>query len=279
MFDFLEYKLIEVGSFYLSVWSIFQIILIYILTVFLVNFIRRLFAQFVRRKNMDPGRQLSLFLLLKYLIWSISIVLMLNTLGVKVTILLASSAALLVGLGLGVQQIFQDVVSGIFLLFEGTIEIGDVLQVDGLIAKVQTIGLRTSTVLTRDGVNMIIPNHKFINENVVNWSHAQNPTRFQVTVGVSYDSDLEKVREVLLNTTFELKEAIKDNPKYKPSVRIMDFADSSVNFEVHFWSHEQFWIENAKSELRFLIGKRFKEHGISIPFPQRDLHIKSGPRP
>lgn len=276
MFDFFDAVLFEQGNFKITIWSLVQVLLIYVFTKVALRFIRNLFVRVTKRRKLDPGRQLSVFTLLSYLIWTVSILTMVGAFGIKPTFLLASSAALLVGLGLGLQQIFQDVVSGVFLLFEGTIEIGDVLEVDGITAKVQKINLRTSQVLTRDGRSLLIPNHKFITENVINWTHAESATRFSVVVGVSYDEDLEKVRSVLYEAADQQKEIIQNQKRYKTLVRLSDFGDSAIVFEVLFWSYEVFWVENVKSDLRFTIGRLFQENSIGIPFPQRDLHIKSG---
>ena len=120
---------------------------------------------------------------------------------------------------------------------------------------------------------MIIPNHKFISERVINWSHNFNKTRFHVAVGVAYGSDTKLVKEALLECCRDMNE-IFDQPK--PFVRFTDFGESSLDFQLFFWSEYVFEIENIKSELRFRIDQKFREKGIEIPFPQRDLHIKSG---
>ena len=215
--------------------------------------------------------------LVQYFVWTFALIFILQTAGFQITILLAGSAALLVGLGLGLQQIFQDLVSGIFILIEGTIQRDDVIEIDGLIGKILTINLRTSTVHTRDGVMLIVPNHKFIVDNIINWSHSATPTRFKVSVGVAYGSDVDKVMAILLECTVCHDKIIKSKEDNKyPFVRFVDFGDSALLFEVYFWSRDIFPIENTKSDIRYLIDKRFREEGITIPFPQRDLHVKSG---
>jgi small-conductance mechanosensitive channel len=181
----------------------------------------------------------------------------------------------LVGLGRGLQQIFSDIVSGVFLLLEGSVKIGDIMEVDGLIGKVTSIKLRTSEILTRDGIVIIVPNHKFITENVVNWSHNSEITRFNVKVGVAYGTDPKLVKEILAECAKENKE-ITTTGIYTPLVRLINFGDSSLDFELLFWSKKVFTIENTKSDLRFQIVTKFSEKGIQIPFPQRDLHLKSG---
>jgi len=271
---FTDYKLLEVGNFTLTVSELILILLIILLTWFLLFLIKRVVLRSLSKDKHVAGRQYSVFLLVRYLIWIIALVLVIETIGIKVTFLIASSAALMVGLGLGLQQIFQDIVSGIFILFEGTIKVDDILDVGGIVGKIKEIRLRTSTLLTRDGKVLIIPNHKFVNENVINWSHNLKPTRFKVLVGVSYGCDEIQVRQILYNCVAEHPEVINDQPEIKPIVRIIDFADSAVVFEILFWSQNMFWIENIKSDIRFAIRKKFREEGVVIPFPQRDVYIK-----
>jgi len=272
--EFLEYHLVDIGNFSLTVSELFLIFIIFIATWILLFLIKRVVVKTMSKDKYIAGRQYSVFLLVKYLVWIIAIVLIIETIGVKVTFLIASSAALLVGLGLGLQQIFQDIVSGIFILFEGTIKVDDILDVGGIVGKIKEIRLRTSTLLTRDSTVLIIPNHKFVNENVINWSHNLEPTRFKVQVGVSYSSDEVKVRDILYQCAAEHPEVINDKPQIKPIVRIIDFGDSAVVFEILFWSHDMFWIENIKSDIRFKIREKFRKEGIVIPFPQRDVHMK-----
>jgi small-conductance mechanosensitive channel len=153
--------------------------------------------------------------------------------------------------------------------------VDDILDVGGIVGKIKEIRLRTSTLYTRDGIVLIIPNHTFVDENVINWSHNLQPTRFNVQVGVSYASDEIKVKDILYKVAAEHPDVINDQPEIKPIVRIIDFADSAVVFEILFWSQNMFWIENLKSDLRFSIREKFRKEGIVIPFPQRDVNMIS----
>jgi small-conductance mechanosensitive channel len=197
----------------------------------------------------------------------------LDTVGIKITFLLASSAALLVGLGLGLQQLFQDFVSGITLLIEGTVKVGDIVETaNGEVGQVDEINLRTSKLRTRDNIILIVPNSALIISPVINWSHIEQTTRFSVKVGVAYGSDVEKVTELLLMCTNEHKKIVK---KPAPHVFFKDFGNSSLDFELLFYTNETFRVERIKSELRYAIDKAFRENNITIPFPQRDVHIIS----
>jgi small-conductance mechanosensitive channel len=205
------------------------------------------------------------------LLWVIAIALVLETMGVKVTILIASSAALLVGIGFGLQHVFSDIVSGLIILFDGSLHITDVVEVDDMVGKVQNIGLRTTVVTTRDNVNVIIPNHKFTSDNLINWSHIEKKTRFNIDVGVAYGSDVMLVKQLLLQCA-ENHKSIESNPK--SFVRFNNFGDSSLDFQLYFWTKMSFEVENIKSDIRFAIDDAFRKNDVVIPFPQRDVHMK-----
>jgi small-conductance mechanosensitive channel len=204
---------------------------------------------------------------------------MVRSTGLDVTYFLAGSAALFVGIGLGVQDIFKDIVSGIFLLTEGTIRIDDILEIDGNVGKVTDIKLRTSDFLTRNGSTIVVPNHKFITEKVINWSHNLTPTRFEVKVGVSYDNDEKKVKEILLRVAQQHPEVITSKKDKSPFVRITDFGDNGIMYSLFFWSSHMFMIEDTISDLRFDIREEFRNNEISIPFPQRVLHTYKANNP
>jgi small-conductance mechanosensitive channel len=182
--------------------------------------------------------------------------------------------ALLVGVGIGLQQTFNDFFSGILLLFERSIEIGDWVEIDGLVGKVMRIGLRTSIVQTRDNRSVIVPNSKLVVNNVTSWSHGDDVARFDVAVGVAYGSDTELVKNLLLRAAAE-QPKVMENPA--PFVRMVQFGNSSLDFEIHFWTDEFMFIEDLKSDIRFSIDRLFRENKVVIPFPQSDIWIKSVP--
>lgn len=221
--------------------------------------------------KIDKKRRISIFLIVKYIGWVVSILLALKVLGFDITLLIFGSTAVLIGLGFGLQDIFRDFVSGLFLLFEGTLKIGDVIEADGIVGRVKEINLRSSEVITQDDVIIVIPNSKFVAEKVVNWSIDNELVRFHVNVSVAYGSDVEKVIECLEEAMAE-NDNISKTPK--PFVRFTDFGDSALEFEMIFWSKFGFVIDNVKSDLRRTVYKKLTENGLAIPFPQRDIHIK-----
>lgn len=272
--DILEYSLVNTDNFDITVYNLMATTVILILTRIIIGVIHKIFKRKIfTNPNIDLGKSHSLYQLIKYLLWVIAIVLALETIGIKITILLAGSAALLVGLGLGLQQVFKDIVSGLFLLFEGNLKLNDIVELDdGEIGRVKEFTFRTTKLETRDNIILVVPNAKFIDSNVINWSHIQKKTRFNVKVGVAYGSDVQLVEKVLLNCTDQHKDVSKSP---KPFVRFSDFGDSSLDFQLFFWTDKSFEVENTKSDLRFEIDKQFRANQIQIPFPQRDIHIRT----
>jgi len=270
---FLEYTLIKIKSYELTVAMLIVIAVVILLNYFFLFAVKYFILKKQIQNDINRNRLLSIYLLVKYISWIFVIAIIFGILKIKLTFLLAGSAAIMVGLGLGVQQIFKDIVSGIFLLIDGTIKVNDVLEIDDIVGRVTDIKLRTSEIITRDGINIIVPNGRFISENVINWSHHEKIARFKIEVGVSYDSDVELVKKILLKVAAENKDVISNDKDRNTQVRIDSFGDNSINFSLHFWSNIIFRVENIKSDLRFEIFRKFKEHNIQIPFPQRDIHI------
>jgi small-conductance mechanosensitive channel len=270
--DILDIKLFETEKLAVTISNILIVILILVITKTVIELIKRLFRKQAARKNIDVGKSHAILQLLRYILWITAIVACLDIIGINITIFLAGSAALLVGLGLGLQHVFQDFIAGIILLFEGSIKVGDIVEIEEqTVGRVKEIGLRTSKIETRNNIIMIIPNSKFITDNVINWSHIEKKSRFSVSVGVAYGSDVELVRDVLISCANEHDEVSK---KPSPFVKFEDFGESSLDFELYFWTSNNFGVEIIKSDLRFMIDKKFRENGIRIPFPQRDLHMK-----
>ena len=270
LLKFMDFKLITLRGHEITLGHILWVILIIIISKLILWSLKKLLTRNVDDPT-ELGRRLSAYALGQYIVWILAVILSLEALEFDITILLAGSAAFLVGIGLGLQDLFRDFISGIVMLFDGTIRVGDVLEVDGIVGEVKEMRLRTSILVDLDGIVLIIPNSKFVTQKVVNWTHNQRRTRFDVTVGVAYGSDINKVKEVLIECAKGHNQVGKSP---EPIVQFMDFADSQLTFRLLFFSTSVFAIQNVKSDLRFSIIAAFKEHGISIPFPQRDLHIK-----
>lgn len=253
--DILEIALIFLAA-RLAIWFFTQVVL----------------GNYFKRQNIDYGSQFAINQLLKYFIYIVAGLLALESVGIQPTVLLAGSAALLVGIGLGLQQTFNDLISGIILLFDRTVEVGDFVQLGSLVGVVKKIGIRTSVLETRDDISVIVPNSKLVGEQVVNWNHSDDKARFSVAVGVAYGTDTTLVKNLLLSVAKENPDIL---PTPEPFVRFTNFGDSSLDFELHFWSTRFMIIENVKSDLRFSIDDVFRKNNISIPFPQRDVWMRS----
>ena len=271
MNDFLQRDLLTIGEYHLTMLQIVALAVIIGFTWILTWVVKKVIVNRGNISDLERGRRLSVYKLLQYVFWVVAVLVGLESVGFQITVLLAGSAALLVGIGLGLQEVFKDFVSGVILLFDGTIRVSDIIEVDGTVGRVREIRLRASELETRDGIVLIIPNSRFITGNVVNWTHNHKLTRFSVVVGVAYGSDVEKVKNVLVSCAASNPEVVK-NPA--PFVFFTDFADSQLTFSLMFYSRSVFRIEFVKSEIRFAIDKAFRENGITIPFPQRDIHVR-----
>jgi small-conductance mechanosensitive channel len=270
MKEFLQQEVVTLGSYTLSMYQLAALAMVAGFTWVLTWLLKKVIVNRSNITDQERGRRLSVYQLISYIAWIAAILIGLELLGFKITLLLAGSAALLVGIGLGLQEVFKDFVSGIILLYDGTIRVSDIIEVDGTVGRVIEIRLRASEVETRDGIVLIIPNSRFITGKVVNWTHNRKLTRFNVVVGVAYGSDVDKVRDILIDCAKQHPDVAKTP---EPAVFFSDFADSQLTFTLLFYSRSVFRIEFVKSDLRFAIDRAFRKEGVIIPFPQRDLRI------
>ncbi|MEM8907438.1 MAG: mechanosensitive ion channel domain-containing protein [Bacteroidota bacterium] len=266
-------SLFHFGAYSFTITSIFSALLVILIARLLTWVLTQLILYAYYQKNqVNVGSQYAINQLLNYVIYVFAILMAMEIMGINMTVLWGGAAALLVGVGLGLQQTFNDLISGIILLFEGKVEVGNVVMINGgMIGTVRRIGLRTSVVETLDNITVVVPNSKLITENVVNWSYSDDKARFVVMVGVAYGSDTQLVRELLLKVA---KNNVYVLQSPAPSVRFTDFGASSLDFQLIFWSRNFWIIEDIKSDLRFEIDRVFRENNITIPFPQRDVWIR-----
>ncbi|MCK0160315.1 mechanosensitive ion channel family protein [Allomuricauda sp. F6463D] len=239
-----------------------------IATKFILRWLRNIFTR--RMKQEDKQKFTSVFRFLNYVIYLIAVLVTLSAAGVDITLIITASAALFVGLGLALQELFKDVLGGIFIIVDKSLQVGDVVEVDGKVGKVFEIKLRTTRALTRDDKVLILPNHKFISDIVYNYTQNHRTTREKVSVGVAYGSDVDLVTKILEDVANNQQQVLK-NPK--PFVLFEDFGDSALIFSIFFFTDDTFRDPRIKSEMRYKINAQFKENNVSIPFPQRDIHI------
>lgn len=271
--DFLSTTLFEYEHLKITVGSILAIVIIFLVVKGALKVTDLILKRSLSNTIDDKARGHTIYQIIKYITYVIAFFLSIKALGFDITIIIGASAALMVGIGLGLQDVFKDIFSGIVLLIEGVFKVGDVIEVDGIVCRVKKIDLRTSKVENRDGTTVVVPNSNLVNKNLINWSVNHRNTRFFISVGVAYGSDTQKVATIL-------KDVVNNHElitlKRRIFVKFHDFGDSALVFEVYFWTDKQWEIEMIKSDLRFEIDKQFREANISIPFPQRDLHLVSG---
>lgn len=240
----------------------------FIIASFLLKNIRKLFTR--RMEEVDKLKFISVFKFIKYITYIIVVFVTLSLAGFNITPFLAASAALLVGLGLALQELFQDIIGGIFIILDKSLLVGDIIEVEGKVGRVIDIKLRTTRTITRDDKIIIIPNHKFITDTIFNYTQNHKTTREFVTVGVAYGSNTRLVEKLMLECVVKQKGVLKSP---KPFVLFDDFGDSSLNFSVCFYISNSFIDPYVKSEIRFAIDDIFRVNNVTIPFPQRDVHL------
>lgn len=249
-------------------------VIILLLAKVLVWFITQVtLYRMYRRSDIDSGSQYAINQLVMYIIYVLAFLLAMERIVSDMSIIYGGMAALLVGVGLGLQQTFNDFFSGLILLFERNVMVGDMLEIDGQVGKVLKIGLRASRIETKNSVSMLVPNSKLVNQAVINWTHNDDIVRFEVPVAVNFGEDTSKVRQLLLQEA-QQHANILEQPA--PFVRLNDFSDKGLIFSVYFFTTEAMQAEDIKSDLRFRIDEVFKQHKISMHTDTLELVNKKG---
>ena len=275
LYALLKTPIFEAGGTTFTLLTLVQIVFLLLLLVYLSGKLRSLMAdRLLLRTRLDLGARQAAATITHYVVLLLGFLIILQTAGVNLTTLNVLAGAVGIGVGFGLQNIVSNFISGLIIMFERPIKIGDRIVVDDVEGDVVEIGARSTVVLTNDNINIIIPNSKFITENVINWKYNDGKVRFKIPVGVAYGSDLRKVEKILLEVAAAEGDVLEDPP---PVVRFLEFGDSSLNLELRAWSSDAVTRRGKLvSALNFAIYEKFREHGIEIPFPQRDLHIRSG---
>jgi small-conductance mechanosensitive channel len=266
--DVLELSLIKTDDVNITLGALAAVIFAFVATGLLLKVIRNLVSR--KLSVDDKNKFISIFQFIKYIVYIFVIMFALKISGIDVTVLLTASAAIFIGLGFALQQLFQDLIAGVLIILDQSLKVGDIIEIDGKVGKVQKISLRSTKAYTRNERVMIIPNHMFMSDLLFNWTQNSTIIRDNVAVGVAYGSDTELVKNILLEATKKIP-IILQMPL--PTVFFEDFGDSSLNFAVYFYVSDAFTIPRLKSDLRFEIDRKFRANNITIPFPQRDLHV------
>lgn len=259
----------------ITVGSIIGAIAVFALILFISWLIQKLLeTEYYPRKKIDSGVGISINRIINYSLVLIGIAIAFGVLGLSFSSLAVLIGSLGVGIGFGLQNIVNNFASGLILLFERSIKVGDVVVVNGTWGTVKHLGLRATIIQTFANAEMIVPNSDLISGTVNNWTMSNRKTRFSVSVGVAYGTDTKKVKEILLDIAKSHKNVLKDPA---PAVVFNEFGESSLNFELRCWVEDINVHWSTQDDVMYEIDKRFKENNIEIPFPQRDLYIKSMP--
>ena len=259
----------------ISLLQIFLLVGLLILVFWISSRTKRfLFNRFLVHSGLDRSLQYAISQIASNVVLVVGIFVVLQNTGIHLEALTVFAGAVGVGIGFGLQNITSNFISGLVILAERPITIGDRVEVGGVTGQVQKIRARSTVLVTSDNITTIIPNQKFIDSPVTNWTYGDPKVRFRIPVGVAYGSDVEKVRATLIEAAAEDPHTLNDPA---PSVFFVEFGSSSLNFELVAWSDEMSHRPRRyQSDLNFAIDKKFREAGIEIPFPQRDLNIRSG---
>lgn len=224
-------------------------------------------------EELTPSVQVLLSKALKVTLLTVAVVVALGSLGINISAFAFIGGAIGVGIGFGLQKVVSNLISGVILLLDKSIKPGDVVGVGNSYGKIQSLGARYVSVVTRDGYEYLIPNEDLITQQVINWSFSDRLVRLKIGVGVSYDTDLHKAMDLIVQSARGI-ERVLDKPG--PVCQLKNFGDSAVDLELRIWIGDpDNGVANVSSAVRIAIWDAFKEHGIEIPFPQRDVHIKS----
>ncbi|PKP46577.1 MAG: mechanosensitive ion channel protein MscS [Bacteroidetes bacterium HGW-Bacteroidetes-11] len=270
-----NYELFHLGTSQFTTKTFLLLILSLFLLFYLSSKIRKILVNKVfPRYDLDIGVSQSIATILRYLMIIIGLIIIFQTTGIDLSAIGLLVGALGVGIGFGLQSITNNFISGLIILFERPIKVGDRIEIDDLAGNIVDISARATTIITNDNIAVIVPNSDFINNRVINWSHNNREVRLNFPVGVSYKEDPEKIRKLLTDVANANPGVLSLPPPY---IRFEGFGDSSLNFAVMVWTSE--FIDRPmilRSELYYEIFAKFKEHNVEIPFPQRDIHLKSG---
>jgi small-conductance mechanosensitive channel len=266
--EFLNYKIPLGEEASITIQMVLLMLFVLLITAYILKIVRKLVTR--KLPVNDRAKFVSVFNYLKWLAYVIIFLVTLHTSGINVTAVFAASAALLIGVGLALQTLFQDIISGIFILVDQSVHAGDIIELEGKIGRIEEINLRTTRAVTIDNKVMIIPNHLYLTNTLYNWTANGEETRESVSIGVAYGSDVKLVKKLLLDAVNGHPSVLK---KPKATVFFSDFGESALSFRVVFSLNNSFEVKIVQSDIRFEIDSLFRAHKISIPFPQRDIHI------
>lgn len=271
----INYPLIELGDSPLTLNSILKLLVLVVLVLVAERYLRRVLRRRVlARTKLEPDLQYAVSRFVGYCFIAVGFFFALKAIHLDLSAFAVIIGGLGIGIGFGLQNIISNFVSGLIILAERPIAIGHRIEVGGVAGQVTRINLRSTTVVTNDNITIIVPNSDFITHAVTNWSYGDPKVRLRLPLGVAYGSDVEKLQRVLLEVAVGNPAVLKEPA---PTVRFLGFGDSALNFELAVWTIEMAHSPTRfRSDLYFAIERKLRENNIEIPFPQRDLHLRSG---
>ncbi|MGB1075560.1 MAG: mechanosensitive ion channel family protein [Flavobacteriales bacterium] len=266
----------SIGNYTITWLDALLVMVIFATAQAVVWLFRWLLGRLLSKTLDDPGKRFMVIRLMRTVVYVIAGIGALETVGIDLTGLLLGSAALLVGIGIGLQNFFNDVVSGFVILFEGGVRVGDELEVDGMLVRVERIDLRSTRVVTRRGDLIVMPNGLISGSRVKNFTQGEPRSMINIRVGVAYGSDTDQVESILRQAALDQPEVNEHDPIV---VVFDDFGDSALVFDLRCFVTHPWQRDRIASDIRFRIDRRFRKSGVIIPFPQRDLHVYSATNP
>lgn len=272
----LDIPIFRLGEFEVSLWTVVYMTVSIVLLVYLSGKLKNWLTNTVlRRSTLEVSVRQSVGTIIRYIVVVIGFLVIVQTAGIDLTTLNVLAGAIGIGVGFGLQNIASNFISGVIILFERPIKIGDRIEVGEVEGDVVAINARSTTVVTNDNIAIIVPNSKFVSENVVNWGYVDRKIRFRIPIGVAYGSDPRQVEQLLLDVAKENPDVL-DEPA--PAVRFLSFGDSSLDFELRAWTSSLLHRKGKLiSDLNFAIHNKLRSAGVQVPFPQRDVHIRTMP--
>ncbi|MGA9294616.1 MAG: mechanosensitive ion channel domain-containing protein [Ignavibacteriaceae bacterium] len=272
--NFLSIHLVDIGNTSITLWTLLYFIFLAWLLFFITAKLRKwMIYKVLSKSKVELGVRLAVGTIIRYGVLILGLIIVVQTVGINLSTITILAGALGIGIGFGLQNVTNNLVSGIIILFERPIKVGDRIQVGEIFGDVMNISMRSTMIVTNDNISVIVPNSEFISSTVTNWSHNDRNVRFRIPVGVAYKEDPEHVKQILLDVA-DKEDGVLKNPE--PVVLFKEFGDSSLNFDLLIWTSSYITIPGfLKSRLYFEILKKFRENNIEIPFPQRDVYIKN----
>ncbi len=276
--EYLNYPLLEIGDTSITLWILLYFFIGVFLVIYLSARLKKLLVNHILiRYTPELGVRQAIGGIVRYIVVFLGLLIVFQTAGIDLSALTVLAGALGIGIGFGLQHITNNFVSGIIILFERPIKVGDRIEIGETHGRVTKISARATTIITNDNVSIIVPNSEFMQSKVINWSHNDYRVRFRIPVSVAYSSDVNKVHALLLEVGAEDPNVLKAP---RPDIRLTEFGDNGIHFELLVWT-TTYMHRRGKfiSDINMGIIKKFNMHGIQIPFPQRDVTLKTPEKP